>query len=291
MKRHTTLLAAALLSTTAACCQQVIATFDAENGASTIELGETPSAVLGTATLLVSYESRSRLQPESLPERITEDFMLLEAGGGRTKFYSEKQRQTDSLIAASSPEQILANPGAFSSKGASTAQLYGDAEAGTMTHLEKIMSTWYRYTEPLAAIDWTIGDEEREVAGYRCTKATGRFRGRDWSVWFAAELAVDAGPWKLRGLPGLILAAATEDGQFSFEAVGIRTCEQPITQPERAYLDTTREKFLKVQYRAHHDPLGFMTATSNIRMTVKNEEGKEVDPASLKREYNQIEKE
>ena len=36
--------------------------------------------------------------------------------------------------------------------------------------------------------------------------ATTHFRGREWKVWFSEEIPLSLGPWKLGGLPGLILA-------------------------------------------------------------------------------------
>lgn len=269
--------------------QQVITSFSTESGATIYELGAIAGDTLGRASLKVGYEHRWKRRPTTDPDRFTEDFVILELGGGRSKFYSEKTRQVDSLVAASTPDRILADPGAF--KGGLPYTVFCDAATGRITYIEKVMRTWYLYEEPLAEIAWTIGDRTREVAGYACTMATGRFRGRDWTVWFARELAVDAGPWKLRGLPGLILAASSDDGEFFFEAVEIRRCDEPIVRPIRKYLETDYPKFRKLQYRAMSDPIGFLKNTAGISMTVRDERGNELDPASMKKEYNQIEKE
>lgn len=52
---------------------------------------------------------------------------------------------------------------------------------------------------------WTIKDEHREIRGYNAQKAIAQFRGRIYIVWFTREIPVPYGPWKLFGLPGLIL--------------------------------------------------------------------------------------
>jgi len=59
--------------------------------------------------------------------------------------------------------------------------------------------------ENLYPFDWNITGETKQIADYICTKATTRFRGRDYEVWFTEEIATQAGPWKMHGLPGLIL--------------------------------------------------------------------------------------
>ncbi|HIR32843.1 MAG TPA: GLPGLI family protein, partial [Candidatus Coprenecus merdigallinarum] len=57
--------------------------------------------------------------------------------------------------------------------------------------------------------------------GYNCQRATGTFRGREWQVWFTYDIPYNYGPWKLGGLPGLILKAEDSSGTFVWEAVSL----------------------------------------------------------------------
>ena len=54
-------------------------------------------------------------------------------------------------------------------------------------------------------INWKITKESQKILGYTCYKATGKFRGRNYVAWFAPDIPYNLGPWKLGGLPGLIL--------------------------------------------------------------------------------------
>lgn len=69
---------------------------------------------------------------------------------------------------------------------------------------------------------WEIESDTCRIMNYLCHKATTQFRGRKYEVYFAPEIPVNEGPWKLYGLPGVILAAKTTDGYFSFQAIGIQ---------------------------------------------------------------------
>lgn len=69
---------------------------------------------------------------------------------------------------------------------------------------------------------WDIESDTCRILDYLCHKATTQFRGRKYEVYFAPEIPVNEGPWKLYGLPGLILAAETTDGYFSFQAIAIK---------------------------------------------------------------------
>jgi len=60
-------------------------------------------------------------------------------------------------------------------------------------------------------IDWKIQKEFKDISGFKCQKATGIFRGREYVAWFTPEIPVPFGPWKLHGTPGLILEAYDTD--------------------------------------------------------------------------------
>lgn len=70
--------------------------------------------------------------------------------------------------------------------------------------------------ENLAKINWEITKETKQISNYNCIKATCRFRGRNYTAWFTPQIPISSGPWKLQGLPGLILQAGSEDNQVQF---------------------------------------------------------------------------
>ncbi|QIY83992.1 GLPGLI family protein [Chryseobacterium sp. NEB161] len=82
--------------------------------------------------------------------------------------------------------------------------------------------------EPLYTIDnyqdfnWVISKKDvKDIMGYKCFKATGKFRGRTYIAWFTPDLPNDIGPWKFRGLPGIILSISDTDNIFTFQAIEI----------------------------------------------------------------------
>ena len=82
--------------------------------------------------------------------------------------------------------------------------------------------------------------------------ATANFRGRHWTAWFATDIPVSDGPWKLGGLPGLILEAYDKGHQYTFTAVGLeRVKEEPIVFTRRGgkngYRTVDRRAFLKAK--------------------------------------------
>lgn len=61
---------------------------------------------------------------------------------------------------------------------------------------------------------WEILNEYDTIGNYQVIKAKTFFRGRTFIAWFAPSIPVGFGPWKLNGLPGLILKMYDENKLF-----------------------------------------------------------------------------
>lgn len=61
--------------------------------------------------------------------------------------------------------------------------------------------------EPTPIINWKITKDTKKIGSLNCKKATAFFRGRNYIAWYTTEIMAPFGPWKLNGLPGLIIEA------------------------------------------------------------------------------------
>lgn len=79
----------------------------------------------------------------------------------------------------------------------------------------------YLIEEDAPKINWKITKDTASFSGVKCKKATAYFKGRNWTAWFAPDLPFQSGPWKLNGLPGLIIEAYDQTGTVKFQFAGI----------------------------------------------------------------------
>ena len=101
----------------------------------------------------------------------------------------------------------------------------------------------YEGSEETPEIAWTLTDDTVTVGGYLCQQATATFRGLKWHVYYTEEVPTSAGPWRLRGLPGLIVEAKSD--AHTFRLVGLRQERGAITAPEQRP-DVQRMKYAKL---------------------------------------------
>ena len=97
----------------------------------------------------------------------------------------------------------------------------------------------FYYEEDIPQIDWQLIAGDTTLLGYQCQKATCKFRGRDWTVYYTMDIPISEGPWKLCGLPGLVLYARESLGEFTFSCAGIE-------KPENVYIEVDKRLWTKV---------------------------------------------
>ena len=170
--------------------------------------------------------------------------MLLQIGRIYTKFFSPLLHACDSAL-HSGGRQI-----GFRSKVLSKANpvfindcYYTDFSSGELSFVCRFATEDFEYTETPPDIEWKTDAETRKICGYKCLKATGRFRGRTYEAWYTEDIPASVGPWKLRGLPGAILLAEDTDRLCRFEATSISFGTGVIEKPDYPYIKISRKQY------------------------------------------------
>ncbi|OYQ38267.1 hypothetical protein CHU92_05815 [Flavobacterium cyanobacteriorum] len=88
---------------------------------------------------------------------------------------------------------------------------YKDLKANTVVYKDHIRFKFFTIRDLFSGFNWELHNETKDILGYTCQKATCRFRGRDYTVYYTTSIPVSDGPWKFSGLPGLILELSTDD--------------------------------------------------------------------------------
>ena len=165
--------------------------------------------------------------------------------------------------------------------------LLENVNANKLSYYGKISIDKFMYHEEVPHIDWALSDSTKEICGYLCHQATATFRGRNWIAWYC-DIPKSVGPWKLNGLPGLILAAETEDKEHTFSAISVRKSSSPITVNDKEYFKTTREHFNQALADYKSNPT---KSWKNSPLAPKDMNGKTMPMPKRKLFYSPLEKE
>ena len=147
-------------------------------------------------------------------------------------------------------------------------EIYRNLEKGKFTTYSTVFGTHYLITEDITIPDWTMYEDSTiTVLGMECKKATTNFRGRYWEVWYTEEIPISQGPWKLCGLPGMILKANSPKFML-IEATGIKNKNlEPVTfynYLNYKYAPIDRMEYLKKVHKPGIYPTGGSRKTIEI---------------------------
>lgn len=97
-------------------------------------------------------------------------------------------------------------------------------------NIAKIMEINFYVESEEAMSGWDLKGDTMTVEGQLCQRADIDFGGRQWTAWFSPELSVfQDGPYKFRGLPGLILKVHDVEKTWDFELVALAKVDTVIS--------------------------------------------------------------
>ncbi|MFI5163299.1 MAG: GLPGLI family protein [Sphingobacteriales bacterium] len=154
------------------------------------------------------------------------------------------------------------------------AQLFMYPDSRQLWVFDRVMFDKYLMEDEWPVIDWKITDETKKISQLNCQKAIGTWRGRTYEAWFCTDLPFHAGPWKLNGLPGLIVEAIDTRQQVSFKFAGYRTLNDGkviIKLPgKNEAKPATVEDFNKAREAIHKNPSIASSASGGRYMPAPN---------------------
>jgi len=130
--------------------------------------------------------------------------MVLDVNKDEIKFYEYQQLLNDSINKRGGSSYSWNNNPVLKRK------------RGSNTNVNYFMMKDYFSTNSTDKMDWVLSNETKKSGEYQLQKATTRFGGRQWTAWFCKDITINEGPYKFRGLPGLIFEISDDRKNFIF---------------------------------------------------------------------------
>lgn len=210
------------------------------------------------AIIEVIYNRKQVTDTTSRDNRFFIDDVLLRIGNNKSLFCGVKKLWEDSVakVDYTTYASLLKDSYAkdknnfFFLGGRYWAYIYKNRQINRVIECDYFDMSHWKYEEQLQIPAWAITDSIKNCLGYDCIMATAKFKGREWIAWFTPEIPISDGPWKLCGLPGLILEAYDihHDYEFTPKAlytIGIGPVGYMWYTPEDNYFNVSRDQFFK----------------------------------------------
>jgi GLPGLI family protein len=245
------------------------------------------------------YELQYRFEPNGT--NYDKEEMVLDINPDEVKFYESEFLASDSL-------NIL--HGGISSQHTSQSgqTIIRKRNSNKNKNFVQIMMMPYYYVfETEDNIQWKVEADTKKINNYNLQRATAVFGGRKWTAWFTPDINIPEGPYKFRGLPGLVLYV--EDDKKDFIYSFSRNKNLPKTYNTKNFLEKhysldaiaiDLKKWIKLNLEFYNDPYARMRTEFqpdwNVRINGQQIKSKEEfagltkqTQIDIKKYYNPIE--
>lgn len=232
---------------------------------------QTPKLKGDTSILEVKYNFS--YIPDTLNiENVVSEPMILSTNGKKSVYYSENykvfsdgfKKQLETAIKTGS----IVEPGKLIQSKVRHSVYKDNDSLYISNHLGKDF-----YTFRTENIHWKIDNlATKVIQGYKCTKAVAKIGKRIFIAWFTYEIPVNDGPYKFKGLPGLILEVNDENKYFNFELLSIVKINLPIEYKKGLLI--TQSQYIEKRKEYINDPSQGKINTPEYRKRIEENKKK-----------------
>jgi len=208
------------------------------------------------AILAKAYYKFSHVKDTAYLNYASTENMILLLGKSSSEYKSYDKMIQDSILLAQN--QLGAKSMSMHGKKTSSSEFFFFNQTKTALESEAILKV-YIFPIDYPDFHWKILPDTLTISGLACQKATGYWKGRIYEAWFCPQLPFNTGPWKLCGLPGLILKAKDSKNQVIFDFAGFQNSngQTTIALPKTA-IQTTKLDYMKLNEAFLENPMAFI---------------------------------
>lgn len=235
------------------------------------------SVLVNAQTHRFIYEYK--FKEDSTVNNFRSENMVLDINPDSVKFYPYEYAENDSLNKVRDFKNVMWDE--------ALPALKRKRDSNTNTNFILLNDFFTIQTED--KIDWKLTNETKKSEGYTLQKALTDFGGRNWEAWFCKEVEIPEGPYKFRGLPGLIFEIRDSKDNFYFSLAKSYNLKDTYNTSEflEAFagskpLEITEKIYHQKLLELYADPLrdmreDFKNSSGNVKYKILGTEVKSID--------------
>jgi GLPGLI family protein len=123
-------------------------------------------------------------------------------------------------------------------------KVYKNQKDNVLLSEEYILDRKFLIKDTLINFSWSLSNEEQEINGYKCKKAT----AGQTTAWYCPEIPVNDGPYIFWGLPGLIIKLQHQNKTVTVTEINLSDSANRIEIPTEGE-KVSREKFNEIMMK------------------------------------------
>lgn len=130
-------------------------------------------------------------------------------------------------------------------------KVYSDKSQNTILIYDKVVNATFAYPEN--PVKWSLGNSRKKIGDFECQNAYCIINNRKFEAWFTISIPVNDGPYRFKGLPGLVVEVYDEKKLFHFVLSEIKK-EEISTELPKNKISTTSADFKNKRREFFNNP-------------------------------------
>ena len=217
-----------------------------------------PSKVLDSANLIINYSLIWKEDTNNLDNTRQEDMILIL--GNKTSLFLSKNFYRFFLLGQKAEKEgrlneFLDGQDISNYRSRFTYKIFKNYPIGRITYEDKVMPSFLQYDEDINIFKWQLTNLIDTIGDYVTHCAYTNYGGRHWVAWYSTDIPINDGPYKFRGLPGLIIRLYDDKKHYVFDMVSMEHSDEPILIKyiDMGWVQISRSEFLKAQENFRFD--------------------------------------
>lgn len=173
-------------------------------------------------------------------EKQNVEFLNLDVSKKTSLFYSGEVKERDSLVRSIVNQQLKSGSTNINLTGLGAPKgkirFYVSKDYSSMdTYLHTALGRDRYNVKDSRNMNWKILPDKQKIGDWDTQKAETEFAGRKWTAWFTPEIPIQDGPYKFRGLPGLIVLIEDYTQSHRFELKEVKKLNHETKMEDLAH--------------------------------------------------------
>ncbi|HFK5510902.1 TPA: GLPGLI family protein [Elizabethkingia anophelis] len=208
--------------------------------------------------------------------KVDKELMFLDVNKDKSEFYSYKKFARDSVWTVSKSKLGSGKTIDFTNYSSKVDFSVAKDYKQNKTVLYYLIGSDAYAMDDFNSISWKIKSETSTILDFKVQLAEVSLGGRKWKAWFCPDIPIQDGPYRFKGLPGLILKVEDVNKDHSFMLAGTKS----ITE-DKIYTPFTDKKIYTISHKLLKDAwkdyvknpvkdmqLSQSTSSSNVNISV-----------------------
>lgn len=136
-------------------------------------------------------------------------------------------------------------------------------------------------------LEWKLHNETKDYQSHKLQKASTTFGGRNWTAWYSPDIPLQEGPYKFKGLLGLIFEIYDDENLFSYHLIKNTNLQDTYTNSDKwmltyydqKYIPITKQQWKKLKENADSNPFKdlYESLKKGNKITINNQEITSID--------------